>query len=66
MSNIRKRIQSQEKKETISMLRTLIEKLQNGEFQLVGKGSWHGGNEQNITFRVIVKESEDSSRNPKF
>lgn len=59
-------MEAQEKKDTINMLKQLIKKIENGEFKLVGKGFWYGGNEKNWTFRVIVQESEDSPSNPVF
>lgn len=66
MSSIKKRMEAQEKKRTITMLKNLIKKIENGEFKVVGIGSWGGGVAGRWLFRIIVDESEDSTSNPKF
>ncbi len=57
MATIKKRMDAKQKRETIGMLMNLIERIENGEFEVKSKGFWRG-TVGNWTFRVDVKESE--------
>ena len=57
MPNVTQRYEAKQKKETIGMLKSLLKKIEKGEFVIKSKGWWQGV-AGNYTFRVDVKDSE--------
>ena len=65
MPSFKKRYDAQKRKEAIGLLRNFADKIKNGEVD-VETCDWWEALPGKYNLKVVVKESENSTSNPKF
>jgi hypothetical protein len=65
MPSFKNHYNADQKKSALALIKNFADKIKKGELEVESSGWWQGTPGQ-YTLRVVVKESENSTSNPKF